>query len=116
MAKSAVLRIQASLQSDDGSGSGVDQRIDFTSPVNDSRVVDLSSGANTITLPTGTTAVLIIPPDTNTQTITVKGVSGDTGVRVQPDEPILLAIDQSVTTTFVITTGGAIAGVRIVFL
>lgn len=116
MATSAVIRVQGSFVTDDGVASGVEQRLDFTAPVNDLRVVDLSSGANTITLPTGTTAVLIIPPDDNTETITLKGVTGDTGIIVQPDKPSLLPIDQSADPTFVITAGAAIAGVRICFI
>ncbi len=54
-------------------------------------IVDLSSGANTITVPTGggsiPTACTIIPPTGNTISITLKGVTGDTGIRVQIQSP-----------------------------
>lgn len=74
----------------------------------------LSSGANTITVPTGGATVVccvIVPPTGNTTSITLKGVSGDTGIRIHNTDPTSVAIDSSVT-TFVLTTGGTITGVR----
>jgi hypothetical protein len=74
----------------------------------------LASGANTITPPTGGTtakAVTIVPPAANAQTITLKGVTGDTGFLLSPTEPTTLAL-ASGTTTFVLTCGAEIAGVR----
>ena len=47
------------------------------------QILSLVSGANTITLPTGGStpkAVTIIPPAANVETLTLKGVTGDTGV------------------------------------
>lgn len=74
----------------------------------------LASGANTITVPTGgatVTACTILPPTGNATSITVKGVSGDTGIRVHNTDPTTIAIDSSVA-TFVLTTGAQITGVR----
>lgn len=74
----------------------------------------LSSGLNTITVPTGgstPTAVTIVPPSDNTTSITLKGVTGDTGVRLHNTDPTTIALDSSVT-TFALTTGAAITGVR----
>ena len=42
--------------------------------------VDLSSGNNTITVPSGATGVAIILPDENTVQVIAKGVNGDTGI------------------------------------
>lgn len=79
-------------------------------------VKSLSSGANSITVPTMTgfvpTAVTIVPPSGNTTSITFKGISGDTGIRIHNTDPTSIALDSSVT-TFVLTTGGAIVGVRL---
>jgi hypothetical protein len=75
----------------------------------------LSSGANTITVPTAgmtPTAVTIVPPGDNEESITFKGVSGDTGVRLHDTDPTTIALDSSVT-TFVLTAGGTIAGLRL---
>jgi len=78
-------------------------------------VQTLSSGANTITLPatTGVTvvSVTIVPPTGNTTAITLKGVSGDTGIRIHNTDPTTVAFDSSVT-TFVLNAGSSITGVR----
>lgn len=78
-------------------------------------VKTLTTGANTITKPTGgatVTAVTILPPTGNTNSITVKGVTGDTGVRIHNTDPTTLALDSSVS-TFVLTVGADITGVRL---
>lgn len=75
----------------------------------------LSSGANTITAPTGGSTLscaTIVPPSGNTQTLTLKGVTGDTGVLLHKTDPTSLALDSTVT-TFVLTAGGTITGLRI---
>lgn len=75
----------------------------------------LASGANTITAPTGGSTVVaatIVPPSGNTQTLTIKGVTGDTGVALHLTDPTTLALAASVT-TFCLTAGGTITGLRI---
>lgn len=78
-------------------------------------IKNLSSGANTITVPTGgTTAVacVILPPVGNIISITLKGVTGDTGVALHLTDPSTVALASTVT-TFVLTAGSAITGVRL---
>lgn len=80
-------------------------------------IVTLASGANTITPPTGgstPTACTIIPPSTNTDTIILKGVTGDTGVSLHKTDPTSIGLN-SPTGTFVLTAGAQIAGVRLVW-
>ena len=75
----------------------------------------LSSGANTITVPTGgstVTACTIVPPAGNTTSVIFKGVTGDTGVRIHNTDPTSVAVDSSVS-SFVLTAGGTITGVRL---
>lgn len=77
-------------------------------------VKTMASGANTITVPTGgttPTAVTIVPPTGNTQTIIIKGVTGDTGIGMHLTDPFTLSL-AAATTTFVITAGGTITGMR----
>jgi hypothetical protein len=62
----------------------------------------LNSGANTITVPTGATAVVIQPPSGNTILVTFKGVTGDTGVPLHKTQPTVIALD-STATSFVLT-------------
>lgn len=45
-----------------------------------------------ITVPAGTTAILIIPPSTNVGAITLKGVTGDTGIALHKTLPTVLAV------------------------
>lgn len=91
---------------------------EFSAPVNSAgsgqnQLVNLSSGANTITVPTGAVAVTIIPPDNNSQTITLKGVTGDTGIALALTAPCSLSL--SSVGTFVLTAGGTITGVRLIY-
>lgn len=74
----------------------------------------LALGDNTITVPTGgstCTACTIIPPITNIISITLKGIAGDTGIRLHNTDPSTISRDPA-TTSFVLTTGAEIIGVR----
>jgi len=75
----------------------------------------LASGFNSITVPSSTgvtvTSVTIKPPTGNTTTITLKGVTGDTGVALHPSDPTTIGIASTVT-TIGLTAGAAIQGVR----
>lgn len=80
-------------------------------------LVTLASGANTITVPTGgatVTGCTIIPPTGNTTNITLKGVTGDTGVQLHDSDPTSLAIDPGVV-NFVLTAAAQITGVRLIW-
>lgn len=80
-------------------------------------VKTLASGANTITPPAGGTtpkACTIVPPSGNTVAITLKGVTGDTGIALHKTDPTSIALD-SPTATFVLTAGAELAGVRLVW-
>ena len=81
------------------------------------QVVTLASGANTITVPTGgtvSTCCTIIKPSGNTTSITFKGVTGDTGVRLHNTDPDSISIDSSVT-SFCLTAGASITDVRLIW-
>lgn len=80
-------------------------------------IVTLSAGANTITPPTGgstPTSCTIIPPPTNASTITLKGVTGDTGILLHPSQPSVISLG-SPTATFVLTAGAQIVGVQLIW-
>lgn len=75
----------------------------------------LAAGANTITAPAGgstPTACTILPPAGNTQTLILKGVTGDTGVGLHLTDPTTIALASTVT-TFCLTAGGTVTGLRI---
>ncbi len=75
----------------------------------------LASGFNSISVPASTgvtvTAVTIVPPTGNTTSITLKGVTGDTGVRIHNTDPTTIAIHSDVT-AIGLTAGAIIQGVR----
>jgi hypothetical protein len=75
----------------------------------------LASGANTITVPVvsgfAVTGVTIVPPAGNAVALTLKGVTGDTGVRIHNTDPTSLGLDSAVV-SFCLTAGSSVAGVR----
>ena len=78
-------------------------------------IKSLVSGANTITPPTGGTtpkACTIVPPASNAVTMTLKGVTGDTGIALHLTDPFTVSLSTG-TTTFVITAGAALTGIRL---
>lgn len=85
------------------------------SPSNDT-LVNLASGANTITAPVSAVATrcTIVPPAGNTLLITLKGVAGDTGVPLHKTDPTSFAVDSTLV-SFVLNAANTINGVRIIW-
>ena len=82
-----------------------------------SDLVSWASGFNLITPPAGGSApkaLTIIPPAGNAVTLTLKGVTGDTGVLLHPTDPTTIALG-STSATFGITTSNVLAGVRLIW-
>lgn len=80
-------------------------------------LVTLSSGNNTITIPAGGStpkACTIVPPSGNINTLTLKGVAGDTGILLHKTDPTTVAIDTGVA-SFVLNAGATITGVRLIW-
>ena len=81
-------------------------------------IQSLTLGANTITAPVVTdivvTGLTIIPPAGNTSLITLKGVTGDTGVPIHLTDPTSLALDTTFV-SLVLNAAAAIVGVRLVW-
>ncbi len=75
--------------------------------------VTLASGLNTLTPPAGGSTpkrLTIIPPSGNTATMTLKGVTGDTGVVLHKTDWTSIALDSPVT-TLALTCSAQIVGV-----
>src|SRR5215469_4697908 len=76
--------------------------------------VTLASGFNSIPVPTGVQGgVVIDPPNTNAQTITLKGVTGDTGTPLSKVNATLVAFDTAPPATIGLTAGAGINNVRL---
>ena len=86
-----------------------------TAAPNSIEIKTLASGFNTITVPTGgstVTSCTIVPPAGNTTNITLKGVTGDTGIQLHDTDPSSVSLDASVT-SFGLTAAAQITGVRL---
>jgi hypothetical protein len=79
-------------------------------------VVTMTGAATTTFTPpkggTSPVACTIVPPAGNVATITLKGVSGDTGIRIHATDPTTIALGTT-TTTFVLTISATITGMRL---
>ena len=85
-----------------------------TSAPGELRTITLANGFNTITPPTGATGAVLIPPSANATSITFKGVTGDTGLRLHNTNPTFVTLNAA-TDTFGLTTGAQITSFRIIW-
>lgn len=78
--------------------------------------ISLSSGANTIAVPTSSVGFAFTPPSSNTATLTLKGVSGDTGMSMPKATSFFYAFDPTnLPTNIVITAGAGVNNCEIIF-
>lgn len=77
-------------------------------------VLTLAIGANTITPPTGAKGVTILFPAGNLVLVTLKGVTGDTGIVLHLTDPTSFGIN-SAASTFVLTAAAELVGVRLIW-
>ncbi len=93
--------------------SGDSMTLAFTSPIQENTAspgeqqpVVLSSGDNTITVPTGASGVLIQPAATSTVSKRIKGNAADVGFPISPSASAYLPIPSGAT-SFVLNASGA---------
>ncbi len=85
------------------------------------QVINLAIGANTIdatacpALPQAG-GVFLVPPSGNIVTLTLKGVTGDTGVALSVSAPTFIAFPTAPPTSFVITTNSTITGFTLLWV
>ena len=115
MAANGVLTLNANVTgSPDGARALGPFVITTAAAVTETLPVALSIGANTITVPSGTTCCLILPPNAPSTTstgsstfagsLTLKGVSGDTGSAISNKWPTLLSFDTAPSSIVVNST------------
>ncbi len=80
--------------------------------------VDLVNGANTTDVPANSAGLWFQPPtDNTTVTLTMKGVTGDTGTRISKTAPLIVFWDTaSVPSEITITASGALNGCLLTWL
>lgn len=87
------------------------EAVDSATGPADNKSVSLTTGANTIAIPVGSKAITIIPLSNNTVQLTLKGVSGDTGIALNLTDPTSVGIES--VTQIVINAASAVT-VRII--
>lgn len=100
-----------------GIGNIVIQPADVTTaaPIGTRSLTNLAAGDNTVTLPTGYTTVILIPPAGNTNAIILKGAGGDTGRRLHNTNWQVIHFDSSVT-TFILNAAALTNNFEMVFI
>lgn len=79
------------------------------------QLLTLAIGDNVITVPGGGSipvACTIVKPSGNVIAIKIKGIAGDTGVRLHGSDPDTISIDPSVA-SFILNVAAQIVGVRL---
>lgn len=92
----------------------INAAINLVSPAQ-SQLITLAIGDNVITVPGGGSvpvACTIVKPAANATALKLKGVGGDTGVRLHNTDPDTISIDPA-TTTFILNAAAQVVGVRL---
>lgn len=115
MATSATFAAVLTLTGDIQQTQPINAAVNAASPAAET-LVNLSSGANTLTAPVAAVAtrLTIIPPSGNTILMTLKGVTGDTGVPLHLTDPTTIGVDSTLV-TLCLTAASAITGVRLIW-
>lgn len=67
----------------------------------------LANGFNSFTVPTWAVGIIIIPNTSNAVPMTLKGITGDTGIPLSLTGPSLFSLPAVPLTTFGLTSSGA---------
>lgn len=116
MAVESLVTIQADY-SGDFTASFIQSALANAASPAQSDIVTLASGANTITKPAGgstVTGLIIIPPSANAIQITLKGVTGDTGILLHLTNPVYIPLAASFA-SLVLNAASQITGVRLLW-
>ena len=105
----ALYTIQGTAQGNAPGTQQINVVMDISVPLGAVTKQALASGLNTITIPTGTKLIIVQLPAGNAVDVTLKGVTGDTGIPMIADGGVAAFQPKSTNTTFVLTAGGAIA-------
>ena len=102
MAAAGNLTIQANVTGGpDGARTFGPLTVTTNAAVTQTTTLTLTIGANTVTIPTGTSVVVLLPPNSTAYgttatfggVLTLKGVSGDTGSSMSIKNPTVLSYD-----------------------
>jgi hypothetical protein len=107
VAKTATTVISYTISGDNFSGTAplFSQSIANSSAVVPTSIAT-SNGATTVTVPAAAVGAILIPPPGSSVTKVIKGVTGDTGVAIDPANPTVLKWSAGQIANFVLTCNG----------
>ena len=114
MAVTGTLGLTGRISGEPEGTSDVSLTWTITAGVSDAFVFTTETGNQTVTVPTGTTMVIVVPPTTNAQAITAKGVGADTGFQVSKTKPTVIAWETG--SSFVLNLAAAVSGLKVLFI
>jgi hypothetical protein len=90
--------------------------LDNTASPGQTDLVNLILGDNTVVVPPGTTptALNIIWPSGNAVQVTLKGISGDSGIPLHISDPVSLTLGTGFS-SLILSAAAAITGVRLIW-
>lgn len=88
-------------------------RFDYTSTGGSIQHVNLATGSNSISIPSGSEGIIFVPPSTNTAALTLKGVTGDTGILLHATNPSIIAVSSS-TTVCVVSAATIVSNCQVI--
>lgn len=109
MAASGVITIGGTISGEPTGSKSLNAQVTLANAVGASTDVVLASGPNTIAVPAGATCALIQPPAGNVVALTLKGITGDTGILIHKTNPTFLSLDPG-QASFVITAASLTTG------
>lgn len=110
-----VVTISSNQGTYEGGTYSVGPNVQIQSAFSSVQINSLTFGSGTFITtsgPAGAYGCLIVPPTGNLQTLTLKGITGDTGIPISSSQPTLLSFSVPSSSNAVgLTSGGAITGV-----
>lgn len=86
--------------------------VNIAAPAGGPISVTLTTGDNTLTVPTGTVAMMVVPPNTSTVSKKLKGVGGDTGFALAPAAISVLSLPAGTSTVLINAASGETVSVH----
>lgn len=113
-----TLQIIANYVDNAGNQQGSPPVVNIATPNGSKTVTVLASGANTITVPQlpVPTFCIIIPNPSNTVAMTVKGIAGDTGIRISQIYPTMLSFDPAALPASFVVNAASLATTSTTFI
>jgi hypothetical protein len=116
MAVTAALTLTGTITGLPGGSETVSLTLNNSAASGQTQFVTLASGFQTVSVPAGAVWCIVVPPAGNTTSITLKGITGDTGVVLHPSQPSIIALGSSQTTIGITAGAGFSSPTEFLFI